>query len=221
MHAYLLRCHMVQRFGQMPVGRIVAVDVQAWVADLHRTNLSESTVTKAYRLLKGLIDGVVYARLIAPSPGRPAPSGARARRPLRAVRPRWPRVPDRRRSADAAEQLPRSGMGAGHFPGRHERVPIRLTRRRSPRTSGSSLKALMARIGRASARAALRYQHVIDGQDADIVSYLERFGDEPSVPSRAHDEPPVTVPGGHVVGTQWARRPIRRRPKRPSQVSAT
>lgn len=25
--------------------------------------------------------------------------------------------------------------------------------------------------------AALRYQHVIDGQDADIVAYLERFGD--------------------------------------------
>ena len=38
--------------------------------------------------------------------------------------------------------------------------------------SGTSLKALMARIGHASAAAALRYQHVIDGQDADIVRYL-------------------------------------------------
>ncbi|MBW3536860.1 MAG: tyrosine-type recombinase/integrase, partial [Actinobacteria bacterium] len=47
--------------------------------------------------------------------------------------------------------------------------------------SGASLKALMARIGHASAAAALRYQHVIDGQDADIVRYLERFGDDPSV----------------------------------------
>jgi hypothetical protein len=49
--------------------------------------------------------------------------------------------------------------------------------------SGASLKALMARIGHASAAAALRYQHVIDGQDADIVRYLERFGEEPPVPT--------------------------------------
>src|SRR5207253_4364738 len=49
--------------------------------------------------------------------------------------------------------------------------------------SGTSLKALMARIGHGSPRAALRYQHVIDGQDADIVRYLERFADTPSVPT--------------------------------------
>ena len=55
--------------------------------------------------------------------------------------------------------------------------------------SGTSLKALMARIGQASAAAALRYQHVIDGQDADIVRYLERLGEEPPVPSRAREEP--------------------------------
>jgi hypothetical protein len=35
----------------------------------------------------------------------------------------------------------------------------------------------MARIGHASVAAALRYQHVIDGQDADIVRYLERLGE--------------------------------------------
>ena len=68
-------------------------------------------------------------------------------------------------------------------------------------TSGTSLKALMARIGHASAAAALRYQHVIDGQDADIVRYLERFGEEPPVPSRAHDDAPQTVRRGHAVGT--------------------
>ena len=71
--------------------------------------------------------------------------------------------------------------------------------------SGTSLKALMARIGHSSAAAALRYQHVIDGQDAEIVHYLERFGDEPPVPSRAHDDTPETS----VVGTQWARRAVR------------
>ncbi len=67
--------------------------------------------------------------------------------------------------------------------------------------SGTSLKALMARIGHSSAAAALRYQHVIDGQDADIVKYLERFGNEPPVPARAHDDTQEPVRGGHVVGT--------------------
>ena len=42
---------------------------------------------------------------------------------------------------------------------------------------------------------------MIDGQDADIVRYLERFGEEPPVPSRAHDDTSETVRGGHVVGT--------------------
>ena len=49
--------------------------------------------------------------------------------------------------------------------------------------SGTSLKALMARIGHSSAAAALRYQHVIDGQDAEIVRFLERFDQGPSWPT--------------------------------------
>ncbi len=59
----------------------------------------------------------------------------------------------------------------------------------------------MARIGHASAAAALRYQHVIDGQDADIVRYLERFGEEPPVPTGAHDDAEDTAVPGHAVGT--------------------
>ena len=64
--------------------------------------------------------------------------------------------------------------------------------------SGASLKALMSRMGHSSPRAALRYQHVIDGQDADIVRYLERFADTPHVPATDRDAP-------QSVGTQWAR----------------
>ena len=59
----------------------------------------------------------------------------------------------------------------------------------------------MARIGHSSAAAALRYQHVIDGQDAEIVSYLERFGDDANVPVRAPGNATVTDSGGHAVGT--------------------
>ncbi len=71
--------------------------------------------------------------------------------------------------------------------------------------SGTSLKALMARIGHSSADAALRYQHVIDGQDAEIVQYLERFGEEPPVPS--------SCPGRHDrARPRWARNGYAQRP---------
>jgi len=68
--------------------------------------------------------------------------------------------------------------------------------------SGTSLKALMARIGHASAAAALRYQHIIDGQDAEIVRYLERFGEKPPVPAETADGPAATSALGHAWGTK-------------------
>jgi len=42
--------------------------VQAWLADLHQSDLSANTVAKAYRVLKGVLDGAVEAGLIARSP---------------------------------------------------------------------------------------------------------------------------------------------------------
>ena len=58
--------------------------------------------------------------------------------------------------------------------------------------SGASLRALVSRIGHALAAAAIRYQHVIDGQDADIVDYLERFDRTPPEPFR--DRHATSVP---------------------------
>ena len=50
------------------------------------------------------------------------------------------------------------------------------------------------------ASAVLRHE-VTYSHDGEIVRYLERFGEEPPVPSRAHDDTPEAVPGGHAVGT--------------------
>ncbi|HWI05301.1 MAG TPA: tyrosine-type recombinase/integrase, partial [Acidimicrobiales bacterium] len=55
--------------------------------------------------------------------------------------------------------------------------------------SGASLRALMARIGHASVRAAVLYQHVIDGQDAEIVRYLEGVATAPNEAEVVHNEP--------------------------------
>ncbi len=68
LYRYLLRKHVVPRFGKAAVGRITAVEVQAWLAELHATDLSPNTIAKAYRVLSGVMDGAVDARLIARSP---------------------------------------------------------------------------------------------------------------------------------------------------------
>ena len=79
--------------------------------------------------------------------------------------------------------------------------------------SGTSLRALMSRIGHASPRAALRYQHVIDGQDADIVRYLERFDQVPPTSAVDRDDP-------QPMGTRRAR-PRNLEAARPSRLRLT
>ncbi|WCO68716.1 site-specific integrase [Iamia majanohamensis] len=302
LYRYLLRRHVAPRFGTTAVGRITAVDVQAWLADLHASSLSPNTVAKAYRLLKGSLDGAVEAGLIARTPCTLKGAGTERHDEMRIATPeqitdlataagphwealiltaaysglRWGELAGLRRcdidldaaTITVARKLsevngtltfgpPKTAAGKrtvgipsfvaralqAHvdlyadpgpeglvFPSpdggpmrrsnfrRRVWVPatteagvaglrfhdLRHTAATLAAASGTSVKALMARIGHASTSAALRYQHVIDGQDAEIVDYLERFGqepDEPPVPSRAHDDPPVTAPIGHVVGT--------------------
>jgi len=315
LYGYLLRKHVVPRFGAMAVGRITAAEVQAWLADLHRTSLSPNTVAKAYRCLSGAMDGAVDAGLIARSPCTLRGAGTERHAEMRiatpeqvaelaaAAGPRWEALVFtaaytglrwgelaglRRRDVDLERKLvtvsrklaevngqlsfgpPKTAAGkrtigmpsfvarslAVHIdlyalPGAEGLVfpsadgqPMRRSnfRRRvwEPATaevgmsglrfhdlrhtaatlaaaSGTSLKALMARIGHASAAAALRYQHVIDGQDAEIVRYLERFGEEPPVPSHAHYDAPGTAPGGHVGGTPRGSEPATDDPQRPDQ----
>jgi len=315
LYRYLLRRHVVPRFGAMAVGRITAVDVQAWLAGLHGTDLSPNTVAKAYRVLSGVLGGAVDAGLIPRSPCTLKGAGTERHDEMQiatpeqvaaiaaAVGPRWEAlvftaaygglrwgelaglrrcdvnlvggtIAVTRKLAEVNGQLsfgpPKSAAGrrtigipsfvarslAVHIdlyalPGDDGLVfpstdgePMRRSnfRRRvwEPATaevgvtgfrfhdlrhtaatlaaaSGTSLKALMARIGHASVAAALRYQHVIDGQDADIVRFLERFGEEPPVPSRAHDDTSVPVPGGHVVGTPAGPSEPTREPQAPDQ----
>jgi len=275
LYRYLLRRHVAPRFGEASVGRITAVEVQAWLADLHASGLSPNTVAKAYRLLKGSLDGAVEAGLIARSPCAIKGAGTEHRDEMRiatpeqvaalaeAVGPRWealvvtaaysglrwgelaglrrcdvdvematltvarklaevngtlsygkPKTAAGRRAVGIPTfvarflnaQLDRyaePGPDGLVFPAA-EGGPMRRSnfRRRvwAPATvevgiaglrfhdlrhtaatlaaaSGTSLKALMSRIGHNSAAASLRYQHVIDGQDAEIVAYLERFGE--------------------------------------------
>lgn len=274
LYGYLLRRHILPRFAKAEVGRITPRDVQAWIAKLHKNDLSPNTVAKAYRLLNGILDGAVDARIIPRTPCTLKGAGTERHDEMKiatpeqvsaiaaAVGPRWealvltaaysglrwgelaglrrcdvdleaPSITVARKLAEVNGHLSYSApktaagrrkVGIPSFVARSLEAhmslyaeaddeglvfpavdggPMRRSnfRRRvwEPATkeagmtgfrfhdlrhtaatlaaaSGASLKMLMARIGHSSVAAALRYQHVIEGQDDAIVDFLERFG---------------------------------------------
>ncbi len=283
LYSYLLRHHISPTFDRTPVGQITPLGVQSWLAKLHETDLSPNTVAKAYRLLKGILDGAVDTGVIQRSPCTLKGAGTERHAEMRvvtpaqveklaeAVGPRWGAlvltaaysglrwgelaalrpgdidleagtISVVRKLSEVNGKLtfssPKTAAGRRvvGIPGfvvaaieRHlddlelddadtlvfattDGGPLRRSnfRRRvwEPATvevglaglrfhdlrhtaatlaaaSGASLKALMSRIGHASAAAALRYQHVVDGQDAEIVRHLEAVADDPG--ARASD----------------------------------
>jgi integrase len=68
LYEYLLRCHVLPRFGPCQLGRIAPVDVRAWLAELNSAGLSPSTVRKAFRVLSGALRSAVECDLIGHSP---------------------------------------------------------------------------------------------------------------------------------------------------------
>ena len=177
---------------------------------------TSAVATSTWRKLDG-VNGQLARATEAPPAGAPFGVPSFVARPLavhidlNALRGhRRVGLPERGRPADAREQLPSTGVGAGDGRGRPDWLPLprpQTHRRNAGGGSGTSLKALMARIGHASAAAALRCQHVIDGEDADVVRYLERFREEPPVPTRAHHATSMPDSGGHAVGTPADRPP--------------
>lgn len=70
LYDYLLRSHILPTLGCCPVGSITAADVRSWHAALVRTELSQATVAKAYRLLRQIMEATVDDRLRRENPCR-------------------------------------------------------------------------------------------------------------------------------------------------------
>jgi hypothetical protein len=97
---------------------------------------------------------------------------------------------------------PRRPMGGTRARGRRRRTAMRELAGLATlaAASGASLKALMARIGHARRRRPpVPARNRRPGRRHRPLP--ERFGEEPPVPSRAHDDTPETSVGGHAVGT--------------------
>ncbi len=70
LYEYLLRCHILPDLGDRPVGSITAPEVRSWHAALVRTDLAQSTTSKAYRLLRQIMEAAVDDRLRRDNPCR-------------------------------------------------------------------------------------------------------------------------------------------------------
>jgi len=64
---------------------------------------------------------------------------------------------------------------------------------------GAPLRALMSRLGHSSSAAAIRYQHVLDGQDAAIARYLDAL-------ASAHNSPSTTASDNERPSEKGTRR---------------
>ncbi len=72
----LLRLHILPTFGPVHLNRITSAAVRSWHAGLRRGGVGESTVAKAYRLLKGILNPAVEDDLLARNPCRIRHAGA-------------------------------------------------------------------------------------------------------------------------------------------------
>jgi integrase len=66
----LLRLHIEPTFGPVHLNRITSATVRSWHASLRQRGVGDSTVAKAYRLLKGILNTAVEDDLIGRNPCR-------------------------------------------------------------------------------------------------------------------------------------------------------
>jgi integrase len=64
----LLRAHLLRFFGNAPLGKIKPKDIQAFIADLEKRELSAARIRQAYRLLSMILKSAVESDYIAKSP---------------------------------------------------------------------------------------------------------------------------------------------------------
>ncbi|MEU3033697.1 tyrosine-type recombinase/integrase [Streptomyces griseoaurantiacus] len=70
LYKHLLRLHILPTFGALDLDEITAPRVREWRAERLRTTAAKTTVAKAYRLLKGILETAVDDDLISRNPCR-------------------------------------------------------------------------------------------------------------------------------------------------------
>ncbi len=68
LYEYLLRSHLNPTFGTTPLSRISSSTVRTWNSDIRAGSISETTASKAYRLLRQIMQTAVDDRLVRQNP---------------------------------------------------------------------------------------------------------------------------------------------------------
>jgi len=69
LYDYLLRRFLLPVFARVPLGQLDTMRVRAWLADLHRAGqVTPTTIAKAYRLLRRILNVAVEAGYLARNP---------------------------------------------------------------------------------------------------------------------------------------------------------
>lgn len=68
LYSYIQRTYLAPTFGAMPMARIGALDVRAWLAELSASDMSAASVHRAFRLLRRIMNVAVQSGVIATSP---------------------------------------------------------------------------------------------------------------------------------------------------------
>jgi Phage integrase, N-terminal SAM-like domain len=156
---WLLRLHVLPRFGPMPLAKIGQHDVRAWVAELGTRGLAPSTVQRAYQLLSKVMAAAADAGMIPRTPCRRVPLPKIDRQEMRFLGPQEvARLPPRsgRTTAHSFCSAPTAGSASAKWPGCAAAVwtwPRALCKwsRSSPSRSASSTSG-RRRSGRPVAR---------------------------------------------------------------------
>ncbi len=108
--------------------------MQAWLADLHQTELSPNTVAKAYRVLSGAMDGAVDAGLIARSPCTLKGAGTERHAEMQIATPE---------QVAGARRRGRAAVGGARAHGRLQRAAVGRARRPAARATSTSRRTLV------------------------------------------------------------------------------
>jgi integrase len=68
LYSYIQRTYLAPTFGAMPMARIGALDVRAWLPELSASDMSAASVHRAFRLLRRIMNVAVQSGVIARSP---------------------------------------------------------------------------------------------------------------------------------------------------------
>ncbi|MFF3610752.1 tyrosine-type recombinase/integrase [Streptomyces sp. NPDC002580] len=189
-NAGVLNRHILPTFRAVPLQEITTPQVRRWRTDLLDAGVGPATVSKAYQVLRAILNTAVDDGLIERNPCRVKSAAG-----VRTVAFPASLVPElAHHLAEHAEAgrtglvfvgarggvlqrnnfrriwlrtLASTGLGDVHF---HD---LRHTGNTLAATGGATTRELMQRMGHSSVRAALVYQHLVNGRDHEIADYVD------------------------------------------------